>query len=191
MDVSKKVTGFEVERMPNIAFRLMAFIFVIRDALFSVGKKLDQFGFVKGSIVLDFGCGPGSYIAHASQLVGDKGKVYAVDVQPLAIKAVSKKVARHNLENVFPLLSTGYPIDINSHTIDFIYALDMFHHIKDSQPFLKELHRLLKPEGTLFIESGHQHLDAARQKILDSGYWKVITEDRNRFTCVPKKPEDN
>jgi ubiquinone/menaquinone biosynthesis C-methylase UbiE len=191
MGLEKKRKGLEVERIPDVAFRLMSWIFVIRDMLFSVGKKLDQFGIEEGFYLVDFGCGPGSYLEHASRLVGATGKVYAVDVHPLAVAAVREKISKRNLKNVNPVLATGYPVNIDSHSIDIIYALDMFHHIKDSQPFLEELQRLLKPEGTLFIESGHQRLNAARQKILDSGCWKVITEDRNLFTCVPKKPEDN
>lgn len=187
MGLEKKLTGFEVERMSNFAFRLMSWVFVIRDVLFSVGKKLDQFGIEEGFYLVDFGCGPGSYIEHASRLVGASGKVHAVDVHPLAIAAVHETISKRNLKNINPVLATGYPVNIDSHSTDIIYALDMFHHIKDSQPFLKELHRLLKSDGTLFIENGHQRLDAARQKINASGYWQIMTAQGKLFTCVPKE----
>ncbi len=183
------MSGCEVEHIPNIPFRLMSFVLAIRDILFPVGKRFDQFGIDKGFIVVDFGCGPGSYVEKASQLVGDSGKVYAVDVHPLAIKSIKEKARRKNLENVVPVLSTGYPVDIDSHSSDVIYALDMFHHVKDAKSFLKELHRLLKPSGTLFIESGHQPLDAAKQKIVKSNCWAIIREERNMFKCKPKEHE--
>ena len=178
--------GLEVEHMPNTAFRLMSFVLSMRDILFPVEKRLEQFGINKGFTVVDFGCGPGSYIEHASQLVGGDGKVYAVDVHPLAIKAIKEKAKRKSLINVFPVLSTGYPVDVDSHSADVIYALDMFHHIKDSNGFLKELHRVLKPSGTLFIESGHQRLDTAKQKIVKSGCWVITEVKRNMFKCTPK-----
>jgi ubiquinone/menaquinone biosynthesis C-methylase UbiE len=165
----------------------MSFIFTVRDVLFPVGKRLDQFGIDEGFIVIDFGCGPGSYVEKASQLVGDEGKVYAVDVHPLAIKSIKERARRKNLENVDPVLSTGYPVDIDSHSADVIYALDMFHHIKDTRGFLNELHRLLKSSGTLFIESGHQPLKDAKQKIVKSDCWVIIKEDRNMFKCTPKE----
>jgi ubiquinone/menaquinone biosynthesis C-methylase UbiE len=167
----------------------MSFVLAIRDILFPVGKRLDQFGIDKGFIVVDFGCGPGSYIEHASKLVGDEGKVYAVDVHPLAIKSIKERARRKKLENVVPVLSTGHPIDIDSHSADVIYALDMFHHVKDARGFLKELHRLLKPSGTLFIESGHQPLNDAKQKIVKSDCWAIITEESNMFKCRPKEHE--
>ena len=181
------MSGFKVEHMPNTAFRLMSFVLAIRDILFPIGKRFEQFGIDKGFIVVDFGCGPGSYIEHASQLVGGGGKVYAVDVHPLAIKAIKEKTKRKDLKNVFPVLLTGYPVDIDSYSADVIYALDMFHHIKDSKGFLKELHRLLKPGGTLFIESGHQRLDNAKQKIVKSDCWVITEVKRNMFKCTPKE----
>ncbi len=190
MGVKNKLCGYEVEHMPNLSFRLMSFVFTLRDVLFSVGKKLDQFNIEEGFIIVDFGCGPGSFIEHASNLVGNAGKVYAVDVQPLAIKAVKEKAKRKKLKNVVPFLSTGYPINIDSHLADVIYALDMFHHIKDTRGFLKELHRLLKPSGKLFIECGHQRRDKAEQKIVASDCWVIIKSERNLFECIPKDPQN-
>jgi len=186
MGLKNKMCGYEIEHMPNLSFRLMSFVLSIRDFLFPAGKKLDQFNIENGFIIVDFGCGPGSFVEHASKLVGNNGKVYAVDVHPLAIKAIKEKAKSKTLANVAPVLSIGYPVDIDSHIADVIYALDMFHHIKDTRGFLKELHRLLKPNGTLFIESGHQLLDNAKQKIMKSGCWVIIKEERNMFKCSPK-----
>jgi len=187
MRLLRRISGYKVEHMPNISFRLMSFTLSVRDVSFPVGKRLDRFGIDKGSVVVDFGCGPGSYVERASQIVGDAGRVYAVDVHPLAIKSIKEKARRKNLDNVVPVLSTGYPVDIDSHLVDVIYALDMFHHVKDARGFLRELHRLLKPNGTLFIESGHQPLDDAKEKILKSDFWAIVKEERNLFECTPKK----
>lgn len=187
MRLLKTMSGYEVEYQPNISFRLMSFVFSIRDIIFPVGKRLDRFGIRKGSVVVDFGCGPGSYLERASQMVGDAGKVYAVDVHPLAIMSVKRKAKQKNLSNVVPVLSTGYPVDIESQSVDVIYALDMFHHVKDTDGFLKELHRLLKHNGSLFIESGHQPAEDARKKILKSGYWVIVKEEQNLFECRAKR----
>ena len=187
MSLLKTMSGYEREYLPNIAFRLMSFVFAVRDVLFPVGKRLDRFGIHKGFVVVDFGCGPGSYLERASQLVGDAGKVYAVDVHPLAISSVKRKVKRKNLGNVAPVLATGYPVDIEKQSADVIYALDMFHHVQDTDGFLMELHRLLKPKGALFIESGHQPQKDARQKILQSDCWVIANEEKNLFECTPKE----
>ena len=44
MGLLKKLSGYEVEHMPDIPFRLMSFAFAIRDVLFPVAKRLDRFG---------------------------------------------------------------------------------------------------------------------------------------------------
>ena len=185
MRILKTLSGYEVEQLPNIAFRLMSFVISIRDLLFPASKRLDRFGIRQGFYVVDFGCGPGSYIERASQLVGDRGKVYAVDVHPLAIRSIERKSKQAKLQNVVPLLSTGYSVDIESRSVDVIYALDMFHHIKDTNRFFAELHRILKQNGSLFIESGHQSIDEARTKILNSEHWAIYNEERNLFECRP------
>ena len=187
MGLLKTMSGYEVEHLPNIPFRLMSCGIAIRDIVFPIGKRLDQFGIDKEFIVVDFGCGPGSYVEQASQLVGDGGKVYAVDVHALAIKSVKAKVRKKTLDNVIPVFSTGYPVDIESQSADVIYALDMFHHVKDIEAFLRELRRLLKPNGTLFVESGHQPFNDAREKILRIDCWTIVKEERNLFECKPKK----
>ena len=189
MRLSGTIFGYGVENIPSIPFRIMSFILSMRDVFVSVGKRIDVFGINNGSVVIDFGCGPGSYIERASQLVGGNGRVYAVDVHPLAIKSIKKKISKASLDNVIPILSTGYPVDIKSQSADVIYALDMFHHVKNADVFLKELCRLLKPDGTLFIESGHQPFNEAKDKILKSDCWTIVEEKRNLFECKLKKHE--
>ena len=189
MRLSGTIFGYGVENIPSIPFRIMSFILSMRDVFVSVGKRINVLGINNGSVVIDFGCGPGSYIERASQLVGDNGRVYAVDVHPLAIKSIKKKISKASLDNVIPILSTGYPVDIKSQSADVIYALDMFHHVKNADVFLKELCRLLKPDGTLFIESGHQPFNEAKDKILKSDCWTIVEEKRNLFEFKLKKHE--
>ena len=62
MRLLRTISGYEVEHLPNISFRLMSLVMSIRDVLSPVGRRLDRFGIRKGSVVVDFGCGPGSYI---------------------------------------------------------------------------------------------------------------------------------
>ena len=52
----------------------------------------------------------------------------------------------------------------------------MFHMIKEPGPFLKELHRLLKRDGFLIIDDGHQPRSETKIKINDSKVWKIVEE---------------
>lgn len=174
-----------MDRIPGWAFRIMAFLFNIADRFKSPDKKLDPFKIQKDQIVIDFGCGTGRYLRKASGLVGEKGIVYAVDIHDLAVKSAFRLISKYELKNVKPVLTDGKSADIPSHIADIIYALDMFHMVKDTRSFLKELNRLIKTSGILFIENGHQRRSLAKDKILRSGYWEIIEENRIFITCKP------
>lgn len=171
--------------MPNVAFRMMSLMFMIRDRFGSPERKLDQFGIKPGDTVIDYGCGPGSFIQKASSLVGSKGRVYAVDIHELAIAAVEKRKATFNLSNVSTVLVQNGRCAIADKSADLIYALDMFHMIKQPDAFLRELHRMIKQAGRLIIEDGHQPRSASREKILASERWRIIEETKKWLVCMP------
>ncbi|KYH37203.1 MAG: methylase involved in ubiquinone/menaquinone biosynthesis, partial [Candidatus Bathyarchaeota archaeon B24] len=52
---------------------------------------LAEVGVGAGKVVLDFGCGSGTYTIPAARLVGDEGKVYALDVRKKALDEVEAK----------------------------------------------------------------------------------------------------
>jgi ubiquinone/menaquinone biosynthesis C-methylase UbiE len=134
---------------------------------------------------VDYGCGPGAFIKSASDKIGEKGTLYAVDIQELAIISVEKIIAKHKLKNVIPMLSDGKNSGIPGGTADLIYALDMFHMVGDPSGFLRELKRIAKQNSTLIIEDGHQSRQLAREKILQSGCWEIIEEQRRFLSCKP------
>ena len=185
MKLKKVFCGNEIERMPNIAFRLMSFMFKIIDIFYSLEKRINNFGIKEGFTVIDYGCGPGRYLKRASQLVGEKGKVYAADIHELAVKSVKKKIEKYNLKNVEPVLVNGCSCDINDDTADMIYAVDTFHMIKEPVLFLKELHRLLKKDGFLIIDGGHQSRSETKRKINNSKVWNIAEESKDHLKCTP------
>jgi ubiquinone/menaquinone biosynthesis C-methylase UbiE len=50
-----------------------------------------------GQTVLDIGCGPGTFSLAMAEIVGESGKVIAVDVQEEMLQIVREKAARHGL----------------------------------------------------------------------------------------------
>ena len=183
--MKKVMCGNEMDRMPNWAFKMMAFMFDIADTFKSPNRRLDAFGIQKGQSVVDWGCGTGRYLKQASELVGDGGTVYAVDIHQLAIEAAANVAHRYNLKNVLPFLTDGKSVSIPPQTADLIYALDMFHMVKDTNSFLKELCRITKPDGVLILEDGHQPRALAKEKVNNSGCWEIIAETKTYMQCKP------
>ena len=178
--------GSEMDRMPDWAFKIMAFMFKIGDLVKPPDKRLDPFKIGKGQTVIDYGCGTGRYLKQASELTGETGKVYAVDIHPLAVESVKMMIRKYNLKNVYPILTDGKTIGITALSADVVYALDMFHMVKDTRGFLAELHRITKAEGMLYLEDGHQPRVLAKKKVIDSGFWEIMEETSSYLKCHPK-----
>jgi ubiquinone/menaquinone biosynthesis C-methylase UbiE len=179
--------GNEVEKMPDFAFRMMKIFFIIYYFLKPARKYLEKFGIKPGYTVVDYGCGTGACIKDTSSMVGINGTVYAVDVHEMAIDSVEKLIRKHNLTNVKTILTDGGKSDLKADTSDLVYALDMFHMVKDTDSFLKELNRITRKDGTLIIEDGHQPRSATKEKILRSGSWIITGEEKRFLKCRPVK----
>jgi ubiquinone/menaquinone biosynthesis C-methylase UbiE len=187
MGSKDKVSIGNSERMPDMAFRLMSLTFDVIDLLHPhVDGRAETFGIKEGSTVVDYGCGPGRYTTRFSKLVGDSGKVYAVDIHELAIDTVKRKIARLSLRNVEPVLARGYNSSLPDHVADTVCVLDMFFGIKEPTEFLKELKRIVKKDGMLVIDDGHQPRDVTKKKILASNLWVIEEEIKDHLKCRPK-----
>jgi len=151
-----------------------------------IARRALRFGIVEGMTVVDYGCGPGRYTVTFAKLVGDKGKIYALDIHELAIETVKKRMARHNQRNVLPIQIEGYNSTCPDETADVVCAIDMLFIVKYPTQFLAELRRICKRGGTLIIDDGHQPRRVTKQKILDSGLWDISKETPDHLKCRPR-----
>ena len=180
------MTQSNIERMPNFAFRMMSATMALKDLVYpTIDKRVVTFGIRQGMTVVDYGCGPGRYTTRFAKLVGKNGKVYAVDVQPLAIQMTKSKMTKHDLGNIVPVLAKGYDTGLPDKIANMVCALDMFFALREPTTFLREVHRIAKPDGMLIIDAGHQSRQATLQKIKASGYWRVTEETRDHLKCLP------
>ena len=185
MGVQRRKQNRKTDKMSDVGFRLMTLMYKFVDFFHPFDKRVKMLNIKEGFTVIDYGCGPGRYVGRVSQLVGENGKVYAVDIHGLAIEEVKNKIKKYNLKNVEPILAKGYHCEIRDNTADLIYALDMFHMINEPSELLKELHRVLKPNGTLIIEDGHQPRTKTKRKINESKMWHIDKESKEHLKCSP------
>jgi ubiquinone/menaquinone biosynthesis C-methylase UbiE len=174
------------ERMSDTSFKFMNLTFKVLDFFFPyIDRRVKSFGIQEGMTVVDYGCGPGRYTERFVKLVGETGKVYAVDIHEMAIEAITRKAGQYRWRNVVPLLASGYNSNVPDHVADVVCALDMFFIIKQPTEFLAELERIAKKDGLLIIDDGHQPRQATKQKILDSGLWNIGEETSDHLKCKP------
>jgi ubiquinone/menaquinone biosynthesis C-methylase UbiE len=172
--------------LSNAAYGLMVAEYAVQDFLVrGFEKVLDGFAIHPGWTVVDYGCGPGRYLRKASALVGPRGRVYAADVSEVAMGMVRDRIARKELRNVVAMQIEGGKSRIPSACADLVYALDMFHAVRDPSAFLREIRRIVKPAGRLILEDGHQPRAFTLRKVAASGAWKVIGQSGLAVTCAP------
>jgi ubiquinone/menaquinone biosynthesis C-methylase UbiE len=121
-------------------------------------------GIKTGDHILDYGCGPGGYVSPAVELIGNSGRIYALDINPLATKRVEKIASKNQLANVETICSdckTGLQDD----SLDVVLLYDIFHMLNDPNGVLKELHRVLKTNGLLSFSDHHMKENEIMSKI--------------------------
>jgi ubiquinone/menaquinone biosynthesis C-methylase UbiE len=167
-------------------FRLMTLMYRVRDRLQDPRRILDTAQLGEGMKVADYGCGPGSFAIPAAQMVGEGGRVYAIDIHPLAISSVQQRAAKKGLRNVEPILVQGYNTGIDASSIDRVLLIDTIHRIEDPGALFRELRRILKPDGLLFMHKGHMSMPEQRDLVERSGLFEVRESQDLTILAVPR-----
>ena len=164
----------------NIHFKFMSFGFKFRDLLQPPKNKLNEIGIKPGFHILDYGCGPGSYSIAAAQLVGNSGKVYALDIHPLSIERIQDIASKKGITNIEPICSdcaTG----LEDGSIDIVLLYDTFHDLTDPDGVLKELHRILKPDSIVSFSDHHMKEDEIVSEITKKGLFKLSRKEKRSY----------
>jgi ubiquinone/menaquinone biosynthesis C-methylase UbiE len=115
--------------------------------------KLTIAGLKAGQNVLEVGCGPGFFTIPAARIVGDEGHVYALDVNPVAVEHVRRKIGREGLTNVQVILADATQTGLPGESIDVVFLFAVIHAFQNVSEVMREMHRVLKTSGMLSIQS--------------------------------------
>lgn len=100
--------------------------------------------------MLDLGCGDAVSSAPLYDRVKD---IYCADTSPVALERVLKR----NLDNLYPILASGYQLPFPNNFFDGIFSIFVVEHIRNPEKMLNEIHRILKPNGQLIISTDSKY----------------------------------
>lgn len=164
----------------NFGYRIFAFIISIRDIIVDLDKVLEEIRIQPGHIVLDYGCGFGSFSIPAAKRVGEKGKVYALDSHPSALNRAKKKVQKNKLTNI-EFIQSDCDTGLNDESVDIILLYDVLEGLLTPQKQLEEFYRILKPEGILCVKDFHFDDERILSTITENNSFKLGIKEKKQF----------
>lgn len=153
----------------------------LRKCLINRESFLREIGVGNGDAVLEVGCGPGFFTETLSAIVGERGKVYAQDVEGAMLDRLEKKLGSLAYRNVVLLHCNSSAIELPDTSCDVVLCLNVLEEIhKEGQleESVREVDRVLKPGGFVVIKE-HRFggtapiIGESETLLLRAGYGKV------------------
>jgi ubiquinone/menaquinone biosynthesis C-methylase UbiE len=104
-----------------------------------------------GDVVCDLGCGNGFYTLKLARLVGERGKVVAVDIQREMLELLKEAAAAERIENIEPVFGTVIDPKLPDASIDLVLLVDVYHEFSHPEHMLAAIRRSLKPTGRVAL----------------------------------------
>src|SRR3989344_2948953 len=116
--------------------------------------NIEQFNLQSGMKVADFGAGSGFYALAAAKAVGDKGKVYAIDVQKDLLDKLKSEASHkgfHNVEVLWGDVARLGGTKLRDQSVDAVIIANLLFQIEEKQELVNETRRVLKPKGRVML----------------------------------------
>ena len=114
-------------------------------------KLLKALDVKPGQTVCDLGCGNGFYTLQLAELVGEQGRVLAVDIQPEMLALLKQRAEKAGIDNIEPILGTPGDPKLPKGEVDLILLVDVYHEFSYPEQMLRAMRESLKPNGRLAL----------------------------------------
>ncbi len=122
-----------------------------RENNLQINRVMDILKISGGSSVADIGAGSGWFTVRAAKRAGEKGKVFAVEINQEYIDYITTRAKKENLNNIKTIL--GKPEDpmLPKQSVDAVLILKTYHEIAEPVQFLKNLKSGLRKNALVGI----------------------------------------
>ncbi|MEA1926698.1 MAG: methyltransferase domain-containing protein [Candidatus Auribacterota bacterium] len=149
---------------------------------------LRKIGVRSGDRVLDFGCSSGHYSIPAAQVVGEKGKVYALDKESKELRRLREKAKEKELSNIETYITAGeLKVDLPDQSVNVVLVYDVLHYMEKREEIFAEFDRVLKKDGLLSVYPKHYKDDFPLSNLAQLSLEEIIAEiERGGFSLRKK-----
>jgi ubiquinone/menaquinone biosynthesis C-methylase UbiE len=105
-----------------------------------------------GDVVADIGAGSGYFSWRMAREVGEKGKVYAVEIQQEMLDLLMANMKRRQVETIVrPVLGTVQDPKLPAGSVDVVLLVDVYHEFDFPYEMARAMIEALKPGGRLVL----------------------------------------
>ncbi|MBG0860250.1 MAG: methyltransferase domain-containing protein [Bacteroidales bacterium] len=114
-------------------------------------KLMDAIGLKEGMTIADIGAGRGRMTVFFSLKVGEKGKVYANDIDKEALTYLEHRCQSNNMTNVKTFLGRVDNPKLPAGEVDIAFMVSTYHHLEKPVEMMRNTIPCLKKDGILVI----------------------------------------
>lgn len=107
-------------------------------------------GLKEGMYFIDSGCNDGYFTLPASRIVGNNGKVWAIDIDSDALNKLKEKLKKESINNTEIIASPAEEVIIATNIADIIFFSMVLHDFKNPSKVLKNSKQMLKEDGIIY-----------------------------------------
>ena len=127
-----------------------------RDAYQKPHEVLTALNIKPGEVIADIGAGSGYFTFRLSHHVGDKGKIYAVDVSPDMVRHVNRRIRETKTTNVVTVLADPDDPLLPDRSVNRFFICDVWHHVENQTQYLSSMKKMLKAGGEIVMIDFHK-----------------------------------
>ena len=114
-------------------------------------EVMDAVGVKPGMVIGEVGAGRGRYTVLLARRVGDKGKIYANDIDAEALDFLRERCQRNEIANIETVLGGVEDPHFPKASLDMIFMVWVYHMVESRVPLLRSFGASLKPGATVVM----------------------------------------
>ena len=112
---------------------------------------IDALDIEPGQTIADLGAGSGYYSFRIAPLVGPKGRVLAIDVQPEMLRTIEARARRERVNNLETVRASAYDPHLAPSSVDLVFMVDVYHELEYPYEVMTHVRDALKPGGRIAL----------------------------------------
>ena len=115
------------------------------------GDVLPLLDIEQGSVVADLGAGGGYYSVKLARVIGEKGKVYAVDISAESVEYIKQYASNKGVSNIEVIHAEMENSKLPKNSVDMIFVRNTYHDIQNRITYFNKITDKLKTGGRIVI----------------------------------------